>query len=77
MKMKIKRYEPNPDAIRAMLTVLGEPREEDDPIRLLAQEFDKLLQHYEEESKFLLERLLELENGYKRACRPERDAIGL
>lgn len=77
MKIPIKKYEPNPEAVRAMLTVLDEPRGDDDPIRLLAVEFDKLLKHHEEETKFLLERLLELENGYERACRPERDAIGL
>lgn len=61
MKIPIKRYVPNQEALRAMQTILREEYQPDDPIRLVAEELRDLLRHHSEETTFLIGRIRELE----------------
>lgn len=61
MKIPIKRYTPNEDVLRNIKTILSEPYGPSDPIRTLAEEFNKLLAHHEEETKFLIQHIEVLE----------------
>jgi hypothetical protein len=61
VRIPIKRYEPNPEALRAMQTVLVSPYTKDDPIRMLAEELRDLLLHHSEETQFLLGHIKTLE----------------
>ncbi len=60
-RIPIKRYIPRAEALANVATVLGEEYSENDPIRMIAEEFKRLYDHHEEETKFLIERIGELE----------------
>lgn len=57
MKIPVKKYTPDPNVVENINTVLGEKYSESDPIRVIAEEYQKLLAHHEEETKFIFEQL--------------------
>lgn len=63
MKIPIKRYTPNEDVLRDIKMILAEQYGPDDPVMIkrLAEEFNKLLAHHEEETKFLIQHIEVLE----------------
>lgn len=63
MKIPIKRYVPDEEALRDVCTVLSEQSEykDTDPVFRIAREYDRLSKHHEEETKWMVERIRQLE----------------
>jgi hypothetical protein len=61
VKIPVKKYEPNEEALRDINTVLREEYDEREPILRISREYGRLLLHHEEETKFLIEKIAKLE----------------
>jgi hypothetical protein len=55
VRIPIKRYSPNLEAVEAVQMVLTSPDFDcDEPAAVIAREYNRLLAHHEEETKFLI-----------------------
>jgi hypothetical protein len=62
VRIPIKRYSPNLEAVEAVQMVLTSPDFDcDEPAAVIAKEYSRLLEHHEEETKFLIDEVRRLE----------------